>query len=454
MVRKGAWQLVLAMSFGGALFVHPLAHAQTRIAVLPFEGSFGERARQAAIEGLSEFTILGDEDITRSAGEIEVDVSTPEGTARAIENLHARLVLMGEVRGRGRTARTILIVQDPQGNEMARAEGAAPQPRGTWAADLATAARNAVRTANAALPPERPTRTTAEATLDAPPPVVTEPEVHAEQSDRWIQPMFRGLGGIFVRNRAAVPSPVGQDRFLSEFYVEIDLQLETRPFSGARDWTRGLYAAMNAGASVANNYVANDGATKGMTSYNLGFALGYGIMPMEVLEITPTVGFGMDGMGVDRDNDDFPSTTYVFFRPGLMLRFRALEDLVVVEGGGGLRVVTDGGELGSTSRPNAFGDRGAGFFGYDLFLGVSGSIPMGFSWMARAAYTNTAMSYAAGRYSGGVDESVQFQLLLGWSIPGTDAAASSASTSEDFGSQGDPEPSAMSHDEETDLLNR
>lgn len=411
--------VVAALSTLAAVPASAQGGGRPRAVVLRFEGWRADQARRAALSGLEDgYELIGEDTLIDTAARIAVDVSTPEGMAAVVENLRVELVVGGFVEGTGRRATTTVWVMDVSGNELTRRTTSAPSGR-SGTQDIAAAAAEAAAEAIAVLHRPAPEP---EPVIAAEP--VVDPELDHEMlrepdvSGRWNQPIVRALAGLRIRNRTASTSPSPeQNRFDADFFPDIQLLVEVRPLAMAPGAERGLYLAASGGFSGGLNYIRRDGAERGMQLYNFGFDAGYGLVIEEMVELVLSAGFGVDGFELSEaqvggPTPDFSSTVYTFIRPAVQGRFRILPPhLLVAEIGFGGRIVVDSGPI------QQLGPDGTSNGGFDLFVGLAGTVDPGFSWAARFAYTSYFLGFSGSpAYASGTDEAVQIWLMVGWSI--------------------------------------
>lgn len=411
------------------LAVVPTASAQAssvpRVIVLRFAGPRADAARERVMIEIASYVELVDEEqAVITAEEMGVDVSTPEGMAEVVVAMGISLVVAGSVDGR-RGPTTITVV-NPQGEALA--SETAPNPRDDRG-EIARAAVAAIQAAQAELrrreeeaaaaeEAEAAARARAEAQareaaaaqrLD--PPEEDEPE---EPLGGWRQPVVSALAGLRLRAQTtdALAADGSGPFFATDAYPEIDLQLAVRPLAGANDLSRGLYLGAQGAFSVGITYLGELGDTRDMTSFRFRFDAGFGYSG-DIFEIVGMVGVGVDGVSLDQ-SDGFSSILFTYLRPGILARFRAVEDYLQVEMGLGGRIGLDGGEL-----PAAYGP-GLTFGGVDLFAGVAGVIE-GFTYAVRLGYAYMALGFdgmggAIFDADSGTDESIEGRFLLGYSF--------------------------------------
>jgi hypothetical protein len=393
-----------------------------RTVVLRFEGWRAEAARRAAVTALRhQYEIVDEAMLIDTAAEIEVDVSTPEGMAAVVERIGVALVIGGFVEHTGRRATTTVWVMDVRGNELSRRSARGPTGRvglrsiGEAAAAVATEALAVLRRPEPE--PERAPTTEPPPVLDDP---AEEPVRHVEEVDvsgRWNQPFVRALVGLRIRNRTAAVQPnASTQRFDAEFFPDIQLMIEARPFARDPGGLRGLYAALSGGFSAGLGYYRlppNDEVAVPMQTASFGVDVGYGLVLGEMVELVLSAGFGLDGFLLsDGTPADFPSVLYAFIRPAVQGRISIVErSLLVLELGFAGRIGIDAGEI------QRFGPSGSSAHGIDFHAGLAGQLDFGLSWAARFAYSTYFLGFSGSPTAeSGTDEAVQLVFLVGWSF--------------------------------------
>ncbi len=429
---------------------------RTRAIVLSFEGWHADQARTAAVDGLAAaYDLITEQTAIDTASSMGVDPGTPEGMGAVVARLHIELVVGGTVAGTGRSAQTTVWVTDTQGNTLATRTASGP----------GTGRRGGIAIGNAALEacsegvmqlhpigpqpqPQAQPQPQPEAEPEPEPEPLPDYDIEHEVagasrgqrhdgerptprrggsdggsgpsiSGRWNQPVFRALIGVDVRNRVASASPNPEiNRFDADFGPAIQLLLETRPFAQSDDATRGLYAYVWTEFSAGLSYFPNAATdeTAAMTLYGLDIGAGYAGTIGEVFELIGTVGFGMDGVGLselDPPTAHYPSVQIMYLRPAIQARVRLAEDLLILEGSFGGRIMLSAGDL------NTFGSPGGG--GIDWSIGLAGIIDPGFTWQLRFGYSGNYISYGdpgdgAPFLDSGVEEAWRILIGIGWAF--------------------------------------
>ena len=394
----------------------------TRAIVLRFDGGArGDRARTATVAELAPLIELVTESrAIATAQEMGVDVSTPEGMAQVVHELDVALVVMGAIQGRGRRARTIIVVVDPDSEELSRREG--PEPRGAAnLAEIGRLAAEAVEDAMATL--EERARPPAPPDPEPPAPIVYEetpetPDAATAPRAGWRHPL--ALLQVGLRSRTVgiyVDEQTTNRQFLfeSQFYPEIEAAMAFRPFTDSDEAAlRGLYLGLVGSFSVGLTYV--DDAARGersATTYRFRVDAGYGHTFADIFELMVVLGFGMDGLELDMPVE-FWSSNLSYLRLAAIGRIRLYEQVLAAQLSIGGRLGVDGGGLTA-----AFGD--LFFGGVDLSVGFYGVIAPGFTWEVSLGYVLHSLGFdgsmgALGTGSNGIDETVELRALVGWAF--------------------------------------
>lgn len=404
-----------------------------RVIVLSFEGWRAEQARRAVVSGLeTSYELVDEAAAVTAAGEIGVDVSTPDGMSAVVAHLGIELVVGGSVTGRNRAASTSIWVSDIQGNELATATGPSPSARG-GADAIGAAALVACEQAYLALHPPAPPPVE----VDDAPPLFEEVEERPgarppppDDSERWRLPFLRLLVGLDLRNRTAAIAPNSDtSRFEASIFPTIAFQVESHPLSFSSGPENGLFLSVAGAFSAGMTYTnAIDGVSYPMNTYFFEGNAGYGGVIANLVEIGGTVGMGIDGFGLEQrpgmsmilphDDLEFPSVELFYFRPAIYTRIRLFQDFVQLEGGFGGRIFIGTGQIGSNDGVwnDGFGSGG----GFDFNLGIGGVIDPGFTYSARFGYSGNYISLSDSPRTtpstGATDEAIHIQLFVGWAF--------------------------------------
>jgi hypothetical protein len=422
-----------ALVLASALLPTTAEAQRPRVIVLSFEGRGGDVARRAVVNALETRYELIDEDAAvRAAGDIGVDVSTPDGMSAVVDHLHIELVVGGSVEGRGRSASTSIWVSDTQGNELATATGPSASGR-SGASEVGELALSAVEQAYTALHPPLPAPVEVD---DTPPVMVNEEEderaspAPRDDRDRWRLPIVRALIGLDFRNRTASISPNSASaRFDADIFPTLAFQIESHPLAFSDGLENGLYVSLAGAFSAGITYTNGiDFQPYNLNTYFFEGNVGYGGVIANMVEIGGTLGMGVDGVGLDQRaamsnvvghaEAEFPSTEMFYFRPAIYARVRLFEDLVQLEGGFGGRILIGAGQLGLNEAQ--WNDGFASGGGIDFNLGLGGIIDPGFSYAARFGYSGHYVSLSDSARSpastGATDEAFHIQLFVGWAL--------------------------------------
>lgn len=431
-------RFVESMIGGGVLFLLALSASPTSLAeaqgssasrtiVLRFQGRGAAQAREAVLRDVAPLVeLVSEETAVATAQDLGIDVSSPDGMTRVVEELGISLIVYGAVQGRGRRATTTIEVVDSRGETLATREAPGPA-RASDRPEIGRLAAEAIEEAEAVL--ER-RRLEAEAAARPPPPpepevIIYDDEEEEEEpldSTRWRHPFLAAMVGLRLRTGAThVTDTSGfQNRFDAEMYPEIEIDAALRPLTDDGDEAlRGIFIGLRGSFSVGERYASRDDTLATMTSYRFQLDAGYGYTIANVFELQGMVGFGSDGVLLDTPMGvaakDFPSTSLSYLRLGVAGRVRAYQDVFIVEAGLGGRVAVDVGEIAAAFGPSAF------FGGMDVTLGVGGVVSPGLTYAVRFGYALHALEFSGGggtnaAGTSGTDESIELRLLVGYSF--------------------------------------
>ncbi len=407
-----------------------LAQAQLTVAVAPFDGrgartvtrdvagALGDHAdvvssrtasraaTQAGIEGLSG----GITDFATAVGAQIVFLGTVETTGRRRRRRRRR---------RGASTRQVSITAfDAGGEQLAQANFSYPSGRSgreTLAGEVAALFQQAVSAREA---------------LHAPPPALDpapmfepepEPEPESEAPDDGLAILSAWIG-LTIRSRDTVVTLTtpGDERRYSASYVELGAAVEARPFAREGHLGRGLYANIDFWHSVGLGSVVDDPAMTSVASTNFArfqINAGYLLTVAEIAEVGIGFGGGYDGYFF-AVNPILPTAEIGYLRPAARGRIRFMEETLVLD-----VEIAYRGVVGIGGLADSFG-QGVETHGVDLSLALTGNLAriadLGFTWAARFAYVGYFMNFAGAANdamgSSGVEESLRFTLLAGWSF--------------------------------------
>ncbi len=473
------------------------AQARPRAIVLSFEGWHANEAREAVSAALGVgYELISEAQAVEAAAQIGVDVSSPEGMAAVVQHLGIELVVGGSVAGTGRRSTTSIFVLDVNGNQIG--DASAPGPSGQSAAvQIGAAAVGACGQAMSRLhppppqPEQQPEQVWQPEPEPAPPPRRDEPPMHSledienerpggarggggsgyggwssrsgdssesgggdgSSEERWVQPVFRGLLALDIRNRNAYVLTVDEGAPVpasaADFYPQMGLDLELRPVTVDG---HALYARLASWFSAGMRYYPyNEDESRSLQVFGIEALVGYAGTFADRVELIAALGFGYDSYALELANriheTDFPSVAYPYLPITVGGRVRLLPSSIQgadlhLELMVGPRIIFGGGQIagrGDSTDPETaayFAARSGadcpgrvacnGDFGgvsgaaIDLRAGLGLIIDPGFSAALRFQYVNYFLGFADGTgtreaYAGN-DESIHIQILLGWSV--------------------------------------
>lgn len=344
-----------------------------------------------------------------------------DGRIRVVSDSGANLVIGGSVSGRA-TRRTVqLTARSSSGAELA--QESARLGRGA-------AGRRAVQTAiqslmNAALG-NLAVEESMTPTTQSEPQAETETQAETEEGESDAQrpaptadssgdPAILALSvGAVVRTRGAdirLQNGGGQT-YDSGAYVEATGRVELRPLAHDRGLGRGLFLRLDYAHAVGLGSRDTSGAQYETVFFrafgDVGFLFGLG----DVIELGAALGFGWDAYKIST-NPIMPGVEYPYLRPGIRLRVRLVQELVVLDADFGFRSIF--GRANFTS----FGSAGDSF-GLDAGIGIGGLFDFGLLWRANFAWANYWHSFSGTATlepaSSGQDGGIQVGLTVGYGI--------------------------------------
>ncbi|MDQ3031490.1 MAG: hypothetical protein M3Y87_03665 [Myxococcota bacterium] len=430
-VALAAAILVLSEAAGAA--------AQVRVATVPFDGAGSAGARrqvQRALEGDRRVEPVDADRVDSSAGRVGASSSGTGGIAQLAEELEARMIIQGQVTGRGRRRRVSLTALDQAGNEVATARGAM---RGSG---IERAVRSLLDDGLARLPPPPAQRT------EAPPPArigTTDPEetpgfVGGEDEGGgggggdggdaapgdWSRraPLLNAQIGLVPRSREA--DVVFQDSRRGRYnawYPELAVSLEVRPLNADPSILQGLYGrvffAHAVGLASREEGCARPDCSVENTFFRLDFAAGLLFPLADFLDLGVELGAGWDTYTLSA-NTLLESAEYVYIRPAVRARMRIFREYFVIGAEVGVRPVLSRGDF------SRYGDAGD-TIGFDVGGSLGGGFALegnvGLTYALSVTYVNYWASFSgmadpalpAGGTSG-TDGSVRIAILLGLGI--------------------------------------
>lgn len=393
--------VLASVLLAGALLHAPEAAAQQHVGVvLDFDGRRGAIARRSVVRALSdELELARSSEFEDRARALGADLDEATGIAAVAQDMGVDVVVLGEVRGRGRRARTVIRVLDAQGNEVARREEGSPAG---WRGQrrIGQAAVEAVEQALAEIgrrePAEEPEP------IERPLPgggldeelfgeALEEEEEEEEDGpgERAAVPLLEAMVGFGVRTRNAeiVLAPPGGTRgYEAGLFPEISLRFELRPFASAEGALRGIFAHAEGFHSIGLSSKDRDtGEEIGSSALRFFAQVGY-LADAGSLQLGGGLGFGYDAFLLD-ENDTMSSAQYTHLRPALIGRMPISGELVQLGLDAGLRVVFGTGDL-----VPMFGES-ASAFGFDVGGAVFGNLESNLAYALRLGYVGYSLSF-------------------------------------------------------------
>jgi hypothetical protein len=379
-----------------AVSVEALAQ-QRRGVVLEFSGRGGGVARNAVVSAASEhLELVPQEEFTARAESLGADLGDPAGVARVAQEMDVDLVIVGQVRGRRRRARTAIVIMDRDGNEVA-SENAASPPGRRGRQRLERAANRALEQALAAVPEREPEP------IEAPPQDdlfgpgddeipgdggFEEGEEPDEPGERLAVPVLEAMIGLGVRTRSATISldTGGERGYSAGLFPEISLRLMLRPFASDDGALRGLFVHAEAFHSIGLSSQDRETMEEiGSSALRLLVQLGY-LVAAGQMEIGAGLGVGYDAFLLD-ENATMSSSKYTYLRPGAVLRVPLSDEIVQLQIDAGLRVGLSTGGLTPMFAATA------SHFGYDVGAALYGNLESGVAYAVRLGYVGYSLSF-------------------------------------------------------------
>ncbi len=395
-----------------------LAQDKPEAVVLSFTGSGGSTARVHALRGVRQYVSLRPR---KEAEEIAgvFDASLKDAKGRRLDYL-----IWGAVSGKGSKRRTEIRIAGADGKQISAYE-APPPGKGASNAMIREAAKLAIKDAITAVPPSKSAPKPAAASKP-----VKEPKKAPSQETKPDRgetlPVFVGLvgGGGRVRNITVRiddgTSPGGVRKYESNVFFAIAGQFQFRPATRSPNRKlRGLYLQLDGSLGIGLEASLGTPDTISIKTYQVLGQFGY-VAKLRRGQVGGTAGVGFDHLGID-PNPIMASASYLFVRPAFIGRYDFIADLFYGRIDLGFRYPFSLGKL-----EDAFGSASSGL-GFDAGLMLGGELEVGFTYAARVAWERTQLSFsgpsastalelAAADGTDGFDQTVSFQLLVGWSF--------------------------------------
>lgn len=346
-----------------------------------------------------------------------------DGRIRVVSNGDARLVIGGSVSGRATRRSVQFTARSSSGAELAQ-ESARLGRGAAGRRAVATAIQSLMDAALGNLSVEASMTQTTETETQTRTETETATETEAGESeaqqpgtsgDTSGEPAILALSiGAVVRTRSAdirLQNGGGQT-YDSGAYMEATGRVELRPLAHDRGFGRGLFLRLDYAHAVGLGSRDTSGAQYETVFFrafgDVGFLFGLG----DVIELGAALGFGWDAYKIST-NPIMPGVEYPYLRPGIRLRVRLVQELVVLDADFGFRSIF--GRANFTS----FGSEGDSF-GLDAGIGIGGLFDFGLLWRANFAWANYWHSFSGTATlepaSSGQDGGIQFGLTVGYGI--------------------------------------
>ena len=396
-------RIALALAVVGIVssFCAEATAQQRRGVVLEFSGRGGGVARNAVVSAASEeLELVPQDEFTSRASSLGADLDDPAGVAQVAQEMDVDLVIVGEVRGRRRRARTTIRIMDRDGNEVASEETASPPGR-RGRQRLERAAARALEQAIAAVPERAPEPEPVESAAgggdlfgpgdDEIPPGDDEgfeDEEDDEPGERLAVPLLEAMIGFGVRTRSAtVTLDTGGERgYSAGLFPEISVRLMLRPFASSDGALRGVFLHAEAFHSIGlSSQDRETGEEIGSSALRIFAQLGY-LISAGSMEIGGALGVGYDAFLLD-ENTTMSSSKYTYLRPGAVLRVPLSDELVGLQIDAGLRVGLSTGGLTPMFAASA------SHFGYDAGAALYGNLESGLAYALRLGYVGYSLSF-------------------------------------------------------------
>jgi hypothetical protein len=378
------------------------ASAQVHVAVVPFEGSGAAGARrqvERALDGDSRVVAIDLARVDAAASRVGAGSEGEQGISDVAHELEARMIIQGQVTGRGRRRRIQLTARDHDGNEVGTARG---PMRGQGVSRVVS---QLLDQGLSRLPP--PTQEE----VEAPPPVRTpmgeepdeddggEDEGGDDGGDDGEAPDWDMRAPLLLVQVGAVPRSREADVTLADtrhgrynaWYWELGARAEIRPFNADPSVIRGLYGRAHFSHAVGlASKIDSTGQAVDSTFFRLDFGVGFLLPLADIFDLGVELGAGWDTYTLS-DNPLLESAEYVYIRPAARGRLRILGEYVVLNAEVGVRPVLSRGDF------NTYGTSGD-TLGFDVGGGIGGGLGLGgglgITWALEVAWVGYWANYA------------------------------------------------------------
>lgn len=404
-----------------------LAQDKPEAVVLSFRGSGGSTARVQALRGVRQHVSLRPRKEAEAIAKVfEASLKDAKGRRVVADELGIDYLIWGAVTGKGSKRRTEIRIAGADGKQISAYE-APPPGKSANNAMIRQAAKLAIKDAIAAVPPSERAPEPVQAPKPTPEPKKRAPSQETKPERGETLPVFVGLvgGGGRVRNIKVNiddgTSAGGVRKYESNVFFAIAGQFQFRPATRSpNSKLRGLYLQLDGSLGIgleASPIGTPD--TLSITTYQVLGQFGY-VAKLRKGQVGGTAGIGFDHFGI-APNPIMASSSYLYVRPAFIGRYDFIADLFYGRIDLGFRYPFGLGEL-----EDAFGSSSSGL-GFDASLMLGGTLDVGFTYAARVAWERYQLSFsgptataalepAAADGTDGYDQTVSFQLLVGWSF--------------------------------------
>jgi len=389
--------------------------ALTRAVVFPFDGtrSYARRARSTvgdAVDGIVE--VVSSDELRAAIAEFEIDTDREDAAMELATVVAAPIIFTGEIEGRGRRARTVIIAKDANGEELGRREAGSPRtPSGRE--EIAVMARELATEATVVYEERR--RAQLEAARQAEIEAARQAEIDQELLEEIdggegsegdggddgegpgesLYPLIQVTGGLTFRNRNVTIDRVGPDGGpvlpveydVPGLFPEFSLHIEARPLNGNGAIAAGLVTWLDfAVAFGLTSETAGDGQELDTSVFQVEGGVGY-LYPVDIFQAGVNLAVGHESFDLE-ENLILPSMDYTYLRIGLDGRMRLLDGLVEPRVFFGYRIV-----LGVNDELTDFFGSSTTANGIDVGVGVAGVIWEGLTYLVRFDYVRWSLSF-------------------------------------------------------------
>lgn len=387
--------------------------------VLAFSGRGGAAARTQVVRGLGGVADLARRaDATDAARRLGVDLDQPEGRASVAQELGIDVIVSGRVQGRGAGARTEIVVESSEGEELERRQSGGPNGRAnrarirTDAAEMVSSAfallqRREEEAAAAAAAAAEAERLAAEQARLAGEAEAEEVEDEVDDGERSPTPRAAIFLGLGMRNRDFEASQNGSVTAFYNvgMYAELSIRAESYPLgTSSNAAARGLYTRFEYATSLGLE-TDGVGGTLSTSAYELGIHAGY-LFPFRRGKVGAVVGYAMTRF--NPEGDPFvPASKYQAIRIAPAGSIDIVRGRLALDVEYGIRPLLGVGEL------DAYGADASGL-GIDFLMTLHGALDFGLAYAMQFGWERYMVDYS-GTTSGSfpaADESTDTALTL------------------------------------------